>query len=144
MNKWKENLAIEQGDHYLFGQGVHYDIYKKLGAHKVVQNGVEGVFFAVWAPNAKYVSVIGDFNGWNGYDGVMQRQDPLGIWTLFVPGVQLGMMYKFQITTQQHVVLDKADPFANFAERRPGTASVVTDLTTYVWGDDEWLKERET
>ena len=142
MNKWKENLAIEQGDHYLFGQGVHYDIYKKLGAHKVVQNGVEGVFFAVWAPNAKYVSVIGDFNGWNGYDGVMQRQDPLGIWTLFVPGVQLGMMYKFQITTQQHVVLDKADPFANFAERRPGTASVVTDLTTYVWGDDEWLKER--
>ena len=143
MNKWKENLAIEQGDHYLFGQGVHYDIYKKLGAHRVVQDGVEGVFFAVWAPNANYVSVIGDFNGWNGYDGVMHRQEPLGIWTLFVPGVQLGMMYKFQITTQQHVVLDKADPFANFAERRPGTASVVTDLTTYVWGDDEWLKERE-
>ncbi len=143
MNKWKENLAIEQGDHYLFGHGVHYDIYKKLGAHRVVQDGVEGVFFAVWAPNAKYVSVIGDFNGWNGYDGVMQRQEPLGIWTLFVPGVQIGMMYKFQITTQQHVVLDKADPFANFAEMRPGTASVVTDLTTYVWGDDDWLKVRE-
>lgn len=134
---------ITELDQYLFGQGTHYDIFKKLGAHIMEVDGVKGVYFAVWAPNAAYVSVVGDFNQWNGYEGIMTRLEPLGIFETFLPNVKLGDLYKFQITTKTGEVLYKADPFANYAEMRPGTASRVTDITKYKWGDKTWLNKRK-
>ena len=134
---------ITELDQYLFGQGTHYDIFKKLGAHIMEVNGVQGVHFAVWAPNAAYVSVVGDFNMWNGYEGIMTRKEPLGIFETFLPSAKLGDLYKFQITTRSGEVLYKADPFANYAEMRPGTASRITDLTKYSWGDKTWVTKRK-
>lgn len=135
---------IGELDQYLFGQGNHYEIYEKMGAHKVVQNGKEGVYFAVWAPNARRVAVVGDFNGWDFEADYMERQDPVGIYTRFVPGVKEGDLYKFCIETQQGKRIFKADPFANYAELRPGTASRVTDISHLKWTDDAWMKARET
>lgn len=133
---------IGELDHYLFGQGTHYEIYKKLGAHKGKQGLEEGVYFAVWAPNAKRVSVVGDFNAWEFGVNEMERQEPLGIYTCFVPGVEDGALYKFCIETQDGEHLFKADPFANHAELRPGTASRVTDISQLKWSDEEWLEAR--
>ncbi|MDM8237198.1 1,4-alpha-glucan branching protein GlgB [[Ruminococcus] torques] len=135
---------IGELDQYLFGQGNHYEIYQKMGAHKVTCNGKEGVYFAVWAPHARRVAVIGDFNGWDFEADYMERQGPLGIYTLFVPGVKEGDLYKFCIETEQGKRIFKADPFANYAELRPGTASRVTDISHLKWTDDAWMKTRET
>ena len=137
-NEEKKKLQpfeIGELDQYLFGQGTHYEIYKKLGAHRVKMKGKEGVYFAVWAPHAKRVSVIGEFNEWDFDADYMERQDPIGIYTCFVPGVKEGDMYKFCIETQHGKRLFKADPFANYAELRPGTASRVTDISHFKWGD---------
>lgn len=141
----REYLPHEIGelDQYLFGQGNHYEIYKKMGAHKVTVNGVAGVYFAVWAPHAKSVSVIGEFNHWDYQVNPMERQDPIGIYTCFVPGVKDGAMYKFSIETMSGARLDKADPFANYAEKRPGNASRVTDIDHFKWNDGKWLSARE-
>ena len=135
---------IGELDQYLFGQGNHYEIYQKMGAHKVTCNGKEGVYFAVWAPHARRVAVIGDFNDWDFEADYMERQEPLGIYTLFVPGVKEGDLYKFCIETEQGKRIFKADPFANYAELRPGTASRVTDISHLKWTDDAWMKARET
>ena len=135
---------IGELDHYLFGQGNHYEIYKKLGAHKVVNDKTEGVYFAVWAPNAKNVSVVGEFNDWNLERDRMERQEPLGIYVKFVPEAKEGQLYKFCIETQKGELLYKADPFANYAELRPGTASRITDLSRIRWTDDAWMKARKT
>ena len=135
---------IGELDQYLFGQGNHYEIYEKMGAHKVICNGKEGVYFAVWAPHARRVAVVGDFNGWDFEADYMERQEPLGIYTLFVPGVKEGDLYKFCIETEQGKRIFKADPFANYAELRPGTASRVTDISHLKWTDDTWMKARET
>ena len=135
---------IGELDQYLFGQGNHYEIYQKMGAHKVTCNGKEGVYFAVWAPHARRVAVIGDFNGWDFEADYMERQEPLGFYTLFVPGVKEGDLYKFCIETEQGKRIFKADPFANYAELRPGTASRVTDISHLKWTDDAWMKTRET
>ena len=135
---------IGELDQYLFGQGNHYEIYQKMGAHKVTCNGKEGVYFAVWAPHARRVAVIGDFNGWDFEADYMERQEPLGIYTLFVPGVKEGDLYKFCIETEQGKRIFKADPFANYAELRPGTASRVTDISHLKWTDDAWMNTRET
>ena len=135
---------IGELDQYLFGQGNHYEIYQKMGAHKVTCNGKEGVYFAVWAPHARRVAVIGDFNGWDFEADYMERQEPLGIYTLFVPGVKEGDLYKFCIETEQGKRIFKADPFANYAELRPGTASRLTDISHLKWTDDAWMKTRET
>ena len=129
-------------DQYLFGQGNHYDIFRKLGAHQTVYRGKQGVYFAVWAPHALEVHVIGDFNGWDEESHKMKRLEPLGIWELFVPGVPLGNLYKFLIETKDHRKLYKADPFASEAEKRPGTASRVADITGYKWTDDAWMTAR--
>lgn len=131
-------------DQYLFGQGNHYEIYQKMGAHKVTCKGKDGVYFAVWAPHARRVSVIGDFNGWDFEEDYMERQEPLGIYTLFVPGVKEGDLYKFCIETEQGKRIFKSDPFANYAELRPGTASRVADISHLKWTDDAWMKARET
>lgn len=135
---------IGELDQYLFGQGNHYEIYQKMGAHKVTCKGKEGVYFAVWAPHARRVAVIGDFNDWDFEANYMDRQEPLGIYTCFVPGVKEGDLYKFCIETEQGKRIFKADPFANYAELRPGTASRVTDISHLKWTDDAWMKARET
>ena len=142
--KKTEPFEIGELDQYLFGQGNHYEIYQKMGAHKVVCKGKEGVYFAVWAPHARRVAVVGDFNGWDFEANYMDRQEPLGIYTCFVPGVQEGALYKFCIETQQGKRIFKADPFANYAELRPGTASRVTDISHLKWTDSTWMKRRET
>ena len=130
---------IGELDHYLFGQGNHYEIYKKLGAHEVTA-GKKGVYFAVWAPHAKSVSVIGEFNGW---DAAADRMEPLGIYTVFVPEAKDGQMYKYCIETQSGELIYKADPFANYAELRPGTASRITDISHLKWTDDRWMESRK-
>ncbi len=143
MAKTGSKVFISETDQYLFAQGTHYDIYKKLGAHLSEEKGVKGIFFAVWAPNAEQVHVIGTFNDWNENSHPMNRLEGVGIWTLFVPHVGEGEMYKFLITAQDGRKLYKADPFANYAEFRPGTASITTDLSGFVWKDDKWLARRE-
>ena len=141
--KPEETGFITELDQYLFGQGVHYGIYKKLGAHHVVKDGQEGIYFAVWAPNAGAVHLIGSFNGWDEGRNPMNRQDPLGIYDLFLPEAHLGDVYKFLIYTRDGRKLYKADPFANAAEFRPGTASVVTDISNLSWGDATWRRKQD-
>ena len=141
--KEEQKVFISDADCYLFGQGTHYDIYKKLGAHPSVENGRKGTFFGVWAPNAASVHVIGTFNGWNEEAAPMTKLGAGGIWTVFLPGVGTGELYKFLITAPSGEKLYKADPFANSAEMRPGTASKTVDISGYKWTDDLWLRERE-
>lgn len=138
----EETLRVGELDQYLFGQGTHYDIYKKLGAHRTKKNGRWGVYFAVWAPGAAKVSLIGDFNNWDETSLPMERLEPLGIYEIFVPGVDVGALYKYYITTKSGKGLYKADPFANASELRPGTASKVTDITKFRWGDSAWIQAR--
>lgn len=136
-------VFISEADAYLFGQGTHYEIYKKLGAHPSQENGEKGYFFGVWAPNAAQVYVIGDFNEWKDESNPMVRMEESdGIWTAFIPGVQEGSLYKFLILTPEGRKIYKADPFANYAEFRPGTASRTTDLSTFRWTDQKWLEDR--
>ena len=134
---------IGELDHYLFGQGNHYEIYKKMGAHEVTKNGKRGVYFAVWAPHAVNVSVVGEFNDWDETKDKMKRGEPLGIYTCFVPEAKKGDLYKFCIETQAGEKIYKADPFANYAELRPGTASRITDISNLNWSDSKWMTARE-
>ena len=139
----EETVFISEADQYVFAQGTHYDIYKKLGAHPSVENGEKGMFFGVWAPNAAAVHVIGSFNGWNEEQYPMTKLGPGGIYTCFIPGVGSDELYKYLIHTQDGHKLYKADPFANYAELRPGNASKTTDLSGYIWHDSAWMKARE-
>ena len=143
VQKKLQPYKIGELDQYLFGQGTHYEIFRKMGAHKAVQKKQEGVYFAVWAPHAARVSVVGEFNAWDFGANEMHRQEPLGIYTCFVPGAQEGDLYKFCIETQTGERIFKADPFANYAERRPGTASRVTDISNLKWSDEQWLQKRK-
>ena len=134
---------LGETDLYLFAEGNHYQIYDKLGAHPMTVNGVEGVLFAVWAPHARAVSVVGDFNMWDGRLHLMRTLEVSGIYELFIPGIKPGAVYKYQILTRTGDILMKADPYANAAELRPKNASVVTDLSGFKWSDDKWVKDRE-
>lgn len=136
-------VFISEDDQYLFGQGTHYEIYKKLGAHVTTQGDKSGVYFAVWAPNAKKVSVVGDFNGWNEEANPLTKLGDGGIYAGFVEDVSVGSLYKYVIFTQWGDILYKADPYANMAQFRPETASVVTDISGYLWSDEEWMEERK-
>ena len=129
-------------DLHLIGEGTHYNLYEKLGARVMEVNGIKGVHFAVWAPNAKRVSVVGDFNRWDGRRHPMRVLGSSGIWELFIPGLSEGALYKFEIKTKKKQILAKADPYAFFAEIRPKSASVVCDISTYQWRDARWLKNR--
>lgn len=131
-------------DCYLFGQATHYDIYRKMGAHVMTENGEAGVCFDVWAPHADRVYVIGEFNGWNETSHEMHRVEPdtMGVYELFVPGVKLGCMYKYLIIAKDGRRLYKADPYANYAQLRPETASIVTDISHFKWTDTTWMKHR--
>ena len=135
-------VFISEADQYVFGQGTHYDIYKKLGAHPSVENGEKGMFFAVWAPNAACVHVIGTFNDWNEEMHLMQKIGPSGIYTLFIPNVGENELYKFLIHTPAGEKLYKADPFANYAEMRPGNASKTYDISKFKWTDSAWMTDR--
>ena len=132
-------------DLYLFGQGKHYHIYELMGAHERTVNGVTGVNFAVWTPNAQAISVIGDFNNWNrGANPMHLRHNDLGVWECFIPGLHNGIIYKFAIHSQyNNYSVDKTDPYGFAAELRPHTASIITDIHQYAWNDEAWLAQRE-
>lgn len=137
-----KTMRFSEMDRYLFGEGTHYEIYKLMGAHPTTQRGKDGVYFAVWAPHAESVSVVGDFNKWDPDKNVMKCDNDMGIYQLFVPKVREGDLYKFCITTYKGKLLFKADPYANYAEHRPGTASCVYNITKFKWGDSVWMKKR--
>ncbi len=138
-----EKLQFTELDQYLFGQGTHYDIYRKLGAHPSTDGEESGVYFAVWAPNAQFVSVIGDFNDWDEQANPMTKAGPIGVFEVFVPGAKVGQLYKFFIVGMNGEHLFKADPYANEAEKRPGTASRITDIRDYKWKDAVWMRNRQ-
>lgn len=135
---------ITKEDTDKFKNGIHYTIYEKLGAHPMTIDGEEGTYFAVWAPNAMRISVVGDFNLWDGRTHQMRRLWDSGIFELFVPGVGAGMNYKFELKLKGGVTYLKADPYANAAQLRPETASVVADLRTFQWEDEDFIKNRES
>ena len=139
-----EKMQFTELDQYLFGQGTHYDVYKKLGSHPTTQNRKKGVYFAVWAPNAQAVSVMGDFNGWDPAANPMTKAGPIGVYEVFVPGAKIGQLYKYRIIGIHGEEIDKADPYANEAEYRPGTASRISDFYGYKWKDSAWMKARES
>ena len=138
-----ETGFITELDRYLYNNGRHYEIYEKLGAHPKTCNGKQGMYFAVWAPHASQVGVVGDFNGWNPDLNPMVPLADSGIWEVFVPGVGLGQLYKYSVTTNSGKILFKADPYAFYAEFRPQTASITADLSIYSWNDLEWVAKRE-
>lgn len=130
-------------DMYYFGQATHYEIYRKLGAHPIEEKGEKGIYFAVWAPYAARVSVIGSFNNWQEDANEMKRLEPMGIYETIVPEAAVGDMYKFCIETRDGRRLYKADPYANYAELRPGTASIVADIEKFKWTDNKWMEKRK-
>jgi len=130
-------------DIYLFNAGDHHRIYEKLGAHYAEIDGIGGVQFAVWAPSARNVSVIGDFNGWDRRHHAMRVLGTSGVWEIFIPGLNEGELYKFEVKTRSGFVMDKADPYGTEMELRPRTASRVNFLQGYVWGDSDWMERRE-
>ena len=137
------NIFMTEVDAYLFGEGTHYEIYDKMGAHLAVKDGQEGVYFAVWAPAAKEIYVVGDFNDWKAYGYDMTPVSDGGIYERFVPGAKVGQNYKYLIVTQHGEALYKADPYANQAQLRPETASVITDLTGFNWSDNAWVEKKK-
>ncbi len=145
MTETEQESIFSDFDLYLFGQGKHYHLYEKMGAHPRVLNGVAGTHFATWAPNAQTVSVIGDFNQWNRSSHQMwRRHNDLGVWECFIPGVQVGTLYKFAIYSRfNNYAADKIDPYAFAFELRPNTASVVADITRHTWHDEQWMSARE-
>ena len=134
--------VIGELDRYLFGEGRHYQLYHKLGAHPYTYCGQDGYYFAVWAPHAAAVSLVGDFNAWNPDATPMKPVADSGIYELFVPGLGVGQLYKFAITTHTGTILFKADPYAFSAEYRPGTASVTADIRGFKWNDSKWMESR--
>ena len=135
---------ISDLDIYLFGRGTHYTVYEKLGAHLATENGTDGVYFAVWAPNARSVSVVGDFNGWTAGRDQMQPLQESGIFDLFIPGIGAHALYKFAVETKKGDILFKADPYGNQCQLRPESASIVADLSSYTWQDGAWMGSRGT
>jgi 1,4-alpha-glucan branching enzyme len=137
---FKSPLLTEY-DQYLFAEGTHHRIYEKLGAHLTTVEGVRGVYFAVWAPNARNVSVIGDFNYWDGRKHQM-RKGSTGIWDLFIPELGAGTSYKYEIKNPEGHIYEKSDPYGFYQEVRPKTASIVADLDAHTWSDADWLENR--
>lgn len=134
--------VLSDYDIYLFNEGSNTMAYEKLGAHVMVFESLKGTVFSVWAPNAKRVSVVGDFNHWDGRRHPMRSRGSSGIWELFIPGVEEGVLYKYEIKTKQNLITVRSDPYGFFFEKRPRTASAVFDLTKYKWTDSEWMRRR--
>ena len=156
VTQFASGVTVERGDPYnfgrvltdfdmhLFGEGRHLRTYQKLGAHVMTLGHTRGVHFAVWAPSAQRVSVIGDFNGWDGRVHVMRNLLPGGVWEIFLPDLDAGERYKFEIRTRAGHLLEKSDPYAFYSELPPRTASVVHDASGYEWQDAAWIDERRT
>lgn len=138
---FEKQISVEEEQQ--FCAGICYNIYEKLGAHPMTLHGVSGVYFAVWAPNAMRVSVVGDFNHWDGRLHQMNRLSVSGIYELFIPGVKAGALYKYEIKAKGSLVYLKSDPYGNESELRPKTASIVADLKKYQWNDGDWMKSRK-
>ena len=134
---------ISELDTYLFAKGTHYEIYEKMGAHLAEEDGKAGTYFSVWAPNARSVSVVGDFNNWDRTAHPMQPVQQSGIWDIFVPGVRAGDLYKFAVETSQGYTVLKADPYGNQSQLRPDNASVVADIRYFDWTDQAWRKAHQ-
>jgi 1,4-alpha-glucan branching enzyme len=140
---YRFGLMLGEQDMYYFREGTHLELYRHLGAHPRVVGEAEGMCFAVWAPNAQRVSVVGDWNRWDGRVHPMRKRPESGIWELFIPGVGVGQHYKFELLTADGHLATKADPFAFFSQHGPATASIAVGLGDYRWGDGEWMRERE-
>jgi len=136
------DTPITEMDRYLFGNGTHYLIYQKLGSHPMILNNIKGMYFAVWAPHATSVSIVGDFNNWNPDSHFMTKLADSGIYDIFVPDLDFNELYKFAITTSSEKLIFKADPYASYAEYRPGTASITSNLSSFEWQDNVWMKSR--
>lgn len=130
-------------DLYLFHEGTNYRSYQMMGAHLLQQDGVEGTRFTVWAPHAREVRVVGNFNEWQGHNHIMEKVGDSGVWSIFVPGLKIGELYKYEIHTHSGVIFLKSDPYGFYAEERPGTASAIYPITDYIWQDEEWQKEKQ-
>ena len=139
----EELNVITEADRYVFGKGCHYEIYRKLGAHIMEIDNKKGVYFAVWAPNAVSVSVVGDFNDWDDEKDEMKVLGKSGIWETFVPEAKKWDKYKFSIETKTGQILHKADPYAFHAELRPGNASKVAEIDGFKWSDAKWVEKQE-
>ena len=137
------DIFMTELDTYLFGQGTHYEIYHKMGAHPAVKDGRKGVYFSVWAPHAKEVYVVGDFNEWKPEGFQCSPVSTGGVYELFIPDAKVGQFYKFYIVTSDGTALYKADPYAYQAQLRPETASVITDLDGFVWSDKKWIEDKQ-
>src|SRR6478736_1460410 len=129
-------------DLHLFAEGNHKRLYDKFGAHPREIAGERGVYFAVWAPNAARVSVVGDFNFWDGRVNPMRKLVAAGVWEIFIPGVKEGAHYKFEIKTASGALLLKSDPFGFFSQHGSQTSSMVYNLARYQWSDEQWMAER--
>jgi len=135
--------VLSDFDIHLLGEGTHARTYERLGAHPTTIDGIDGVAFAVWAPNAKRVSVVGGFNGWDGRRHVMRLRHGCGIWEIFIPNLEVGEVYKYELLDSQGRMLSlKADPYAFAAEMPPKTASIVSDISKFEWSDGEWMAKR--
>jgi 1,4-alpha-glucan branching enzyme len=133
---------LDKNDSYLFNYGTNYRMYDHFGAHLRTIESVSGTLFRVWAPAARRVSVIGNFNGWDGRVHAMRNLGSSGIWELFIPGVYENELYKFEVKAQNGDILTKSDPVQFFGENRPNTASIVRDIESYHWNDQEWQELR--
>ena len=142
-NLVQDTNFITEFDQYLFGDGTHYNLYDKLGAHPVTIGDKSGVYFAVWAPNAEAVSVVGNFNNWDQEEHPMKRLEPMGIYELFVPDLTVGELYKYAIKTKAGNTVLKVDPYGFYAEKRPNNASIVADISDFEWNDEKWMKKRK-
>ena len=141
-DEYRFSSVLGDIDVYLLAEGNHLEMYKRLGAHIMEMDGIKGVGFAVWAPNAKRVSVVGGFNNWDGRAHVMRKHPTCGVWDIFIPGISAGELYKYEIKTQEDYILVKSDPVAFWSEKRPNTASIVYD-SKYNWNDEGWMNYRE-
>jgi 1,4-alpha-glucan branching enzyme len=139
---YRYGRVLTDFDLYLFGEGTHYRAWEKLGSHHITIGSTTGVHFAVWAPNADRVSVIGDFNAWDGRVHPMRHLLPNGVWELFIPNLPDGQKYKYEIRTRGGTILKKSDPFAFAFEVPPQTASVIRDISHYEWHDHDWMTKR--
>ncbi|XTZ12869.1 MAG: GlgB N-terminal domain-containing protein, partial [cyanobacterium endosymbiont of Rhopalodia inflata] len=132
---------LTEFDLHLFAEGNHHRIYEKLGAHSAEVNGVKGVYFALWAPNARNVSILGDFNQWDGRQHQMRKRLN-NVWELFIPEIGVGAHYKYEVKNWEGHIYEKSDPYSFFQEVRPKTASIVADLESYQWQDADWMENR--
>ena len=135
------SAKLSDFDLHLFGEGNHHRIYEKLGAHLAEIEGIKGVYFAVWAPNARNVSIIGDFNNWDGRDHQMRKRNNM-VWELFIPEIGVGTKYKYEIKNWEGHIYEKSDPYGVAQEVRPKTASIVANLDSYSWDDSDWMEKR--